>query len=70
MAFPPIRIPCLDLTKPPPAVDRKHGPSKKKHEEKIQEGVFGSLVRIVDGEYDKNYDEIDDVVEHNLVEWF
>jgi hypothetical protein len=64
MAAPPTGIPRLDLTKSPPAIDCKHGPGEKKHEEEIQGGVFGSLVRIVNGEYDKDYDEIDNVVEH------
>jgi hypothetical protein len=64
----PAKKPLLDLLKTPETVCRKHCPGDKKHGEKIQEGILGGLIRIVDGEYDKNDDKIDDVVEHDLVE--
>ncbi len=59
----PVIQPLLEIPKSPAAVPCKDQPGKKKHGKGKRERIFGGLLRIVDGKYEENYDEVDNVVE-------
>ena len=64
-----ILMQILNTPNTPATVPSKDDPGNKKHGEKIKEGIFLGFVRTVDIEYGENYDEIDEIIEHNLIEW-